>query len=502
MKEVQKAEGLIELRATSNQSVRVPPGPRPLPFVGNRYEIYPDVLGNYDRLFSRYGPMFKTVNMGTTIYHNNDPVISRHILREDHLFTKTTSDPSHPLHYMSEQYSLFTCDTASPAFIPSHKFVPPTLSPRAVAHYMPLIQDAIEDSFSVFDQLASSDRAINVYQYMFKLASSLIWRVVFNQDLKHFESPSTPPSAPIRYFDGYLSLSKKSSMQPTWLKYLPFGYHAKLKVVRQQLFDACEEAMLANIDKDGPTIPLADTQALLSAKCLSDFLYRAVDESGERLPYNLVVSNLVVTAGAGFATTSSLLSWALYALVRYPGNQDRLYKEIAQDIQSNPQPSDKKENKRWTYDEIHGLKFLDAFLKEVLRLHSPNYQTARNAKEDVVLPGGYLIPKGSVVMTSFPSIHKNPKHWDNPLRFDPDRWLRDEELASRMAKEGGYTPFGAGARGCVGFNLALAQAKLAIVELVHRYTFEDESTEAVVYDPDRLVVRPMNLYAGLTKRGE
>ena len=105
--------------------------------MGNHYEIYPDPLGNYDRLFTRYGPMIKTVNMGTTIYHTNDPEISRHVLREGDLFTKTTSDPSHPLFYMNDQTALFTCDSASPAFALSHKFVPPAMSPRAMAHHAP-----------------------------------------------------------------------------------------------------------------------------------------------------------------------------------------------------------------------------------------------------------------------------------------------------------------------------------------------------------------------------
>jgi cytochrome P450 len=195
-----------------------------------------------------------------------------------------------------------------------------------------------------------------------------------------------------------------------------------------------------------------------------------------------------------------VLSWSIYALCRYPGNQERLYEEIAQHVANDQAVSGTTEPKRWTYAEIHGLKFLDAFLKEVLRLHAPSYQTSRNAKQDVVLPGGYLIPKGSVVITNFTSIHKNDKYWDNPLQFYPDRWLEDEKLAARMTKEGSFTPFASGGRSCVGLNLALAQAKLSIVELVRRYSFEDESPEAVVYDPEWLVVRPLNFYAGFTKR--
>ncbi|RDL33057.1 Thromboxane-A synthase [Venustampulla echinocandica] len=493
LKDVQETKDVIELRATRHESIREPPGPRSLPFVGNRYELYPDVLGNYDRLFSLYGPMTKTVNMGTTIYHTNDPEISRHLLREDKLFTKTTSDPSHPLHYMGGQEMLFTCDSASPAFAPSHKFVPPTMSPRAVAHFMPLIQDATQSIFTVFDELAESDLAINVYQYMFKLASQIIWRVVLNQDLKHFETPKTPPSLPIRLFGEYLSLMKKLSLKPRWFKYLPFGDAARLKIVQQQLFDICEEAMSATIDKDGPPLSLSDPTALQSANCIADFLYRARDKDGEGLPDDLVLGNVVVSTGAGFTTSSSLLTWALYALVRYPGNQERLFEEIV----SHRGDTDK----RWTYDEIHSMKFLDCFIKEVLRLHSPSFQTARNAKQDAILPGGYLIPKGSIVIACFPSIQKNPAHWENPLRFDPERWMK-EGFAAQMARQGSYTPFAAGGRGCVGFNLALTQVKLVMAELVYRYEFEDSSPEAVVYDPEFLVVRPLNFYAGITRRKE
>ncbi|KAJ5215067.1 cytochrome P450 monooxygenase [Penicillium chermesinum] len=463
----------VEVRATAHESIREPPGPRLIPFVGNRYELYPDVLGNYDRLFSLYGPMIKTVNMGTTIYHTNDPAIARHVLREDQLFTKTTSDPSHPLHYMADQDCLFTCDSASPAFAPSHKF------------------DAAQSIFPAFDQLAEANLAVNVYQYMFKLAAQIIWRVMLNQDLKHFESPKTPPSFPVRLFGQYLSLMKKSSMRPQWIKYLPFGDTAKLKRVRQQVLDTTEEAMKASVQTDSPPLRLSEPTAIQSATCVADFLYRARDKDGNGLPYELVLGNVVVSCGAGFTTSSSLLSWALYSLVRYPGNQQRLFEEIRSHRSRN--------YGRWTYDEIHGMKFLDCFVKEVLRLHGPSFQTARNAKQDAVLPGGYLIPKGSIVIACFPSLHKNPAHWENPQRFDPDRWAQ-QDFATQMARQGSYTPFAAGARGCVGFNLALTQVKIVLVELVYRYEFDDSSPETVVYDPEFLVVRPLNFYAGITRR--
>lgn len=134
-------------------------------------------------------------------------------------------------------------------------------------------------------------------------------------------------------------------------------------------------------------------------------------------------------------------------------------------------------------------------------MHNPSFQTARNARKDVVLPGGYFIPRGSVVIPCFPSMHNNPAHWDNPLRFEPERWSEDG-IAGRLARQGLYTPFAAGGRGCVGMNLALMEVKMVLIELVYRYHFADASPETVIYDPEFLVTRPINFYAAATKRSE
>ncbi|KAK4220795.1 putative cytochrome P450 E-class, group IV [Podospora fimiseda] len=490
---IKSSSSPIELRASQNDPIRIPPGPKELPLVGNHYELYPDPLGNYDRLFARYGPMIKTTNMGTTIYHTNSPEISHHILREGQLFTKTTSDPQHPLYYLSDQDALFTCDSTSPSFAISHKFVPPALSPRAMAHHSPLIRSAARDIFPVLDELDRKDLAFNVYQYMFKLGSQVIWRVVAGQDLQHFKAINTPPALPIRLFGQYLHLMKKVSLRPRWYGMLPFGEPARLKCVHDQLWSEIETALKQSVTPGGEPLPLSDPTASLKASCVADYLCRARDENGKGLPQSVLLANTVALLGAGFTTSASLLSWALYALVKYPGNQQRLLQELI-----NYGADGQKE---WTYEELHEIKFLDHFVKETQRMHSPSFQTARSAKKDVILPGGYFIPEGSVVISCFPSVFKNPEYWDNPQKFNPDRWA-EEGFAGKAARSGLYTPFAAGKRGCVGFNLALAEVKMVLAELVYEFEFEDASTEAVVYDPEFLVTRPLNFYASARKRSE
>jgi cytochrome P450 len=126
-----------------------------------------------------------------------------------------------------------------------------------------------------------------------------------------------------------------------------------------------------------------------------------------------MLSNCVVLIGADFTTSASLLSWLIYALVAYPEHQARLLQGLV-DCGATVETL-------WSYDGIQTLKFLDNFVKEVQRMHSPSFQTATNAKRDVVLLGGFLLLKGAVIIPSFPSLHMHKDHWEHPNLFEPDR---------------------------------------------------------------------------------
>ncbi|KAJ4413539.1 hypothetical protein N0V82_008477 [Gnomoniopsis sp. IMI 355080] len=475
------------------QPVRRPLGPRQLPLMGNYFEIYPDHIGNHERLLKRFGSVIKTVNMGITTYITNDPRVSEVVLGENEFFTKTVSDPVHPLYYMRDETSLFTCDTTSPAFKTAHKFIAPGLSPRAVRNYFPGMQKAVEASFTVFDELDRREQAFHAYQFMFKLGGEIIYKVVLGLETNHFRSVDTPPHEMIRLLGSFLQLVKQSSLSPRWFTYLPFSKAGQALKVRSRLVELVEDAIQkcqpggrSGMGEDEPI-----QEAALTATCVVDYLNRAADEGGCKLPHELLISNLAVLLGAGLSTSAALLSWLVYALSVYPGNQERLVQELV-DYR-------KKTSTGWDYEEVLGMPFLDAFVKETLRLHSPTFQTARNAKQDVVVPGGWQIPQGSLVIPTFPAVHRNKDYWDNPERFDPDRWLnktKGKVPRHRLA----FTPFASGPRGCVGYNVALLETKLVLANLVYRYAFVNASKEPVVDDPEFVVVRPSNLYVRAVQR--
>lgn len=173
----------------------------------------------------------------------------------------------------------------------------------------------------------------------------------------------------------------------------------------------------------------------------------------------------------------------------YEGNQDRLLQELV-DAGVN-------ENTKWTPELSDGLTFLDKFVKETQRLHNPAFQPGRTAKVDCIVPGGYKLPAGAVVISALHAIHNNPNIWSNPEKFDPDRWGSDE--VSKRPKNS-YIPFATGPRGCIGFNFALGEVKVLLPELVYRYEFVRESDDAVTYDPEFQLIRPMNFYVRAKRR--
>lgn len=468
------------------KAVREVPGPTGLPFVGNYFEVYPDHLGNHQRLFEKYGPIFRTNNMGSVIYHTNDPRLANIVFAESDFFTKKLIE-GHPLHPIkNKEAGVFLGDTDSPEWREIHKFLPPALGPKAVRHYAPTMQATVEDSFRAFDELDEKDEAWNVYSYMLKLGSQAVGKLVLGLNFNHFTSATAPPHEMVIRIAQTLELNKKISAMGSWYAMLPFGPPQQLRVAKERIEHMMEESV-ANASKGIEDLELQD--AAVTAENMVDYILRATDSKGDKVPRSRILEPLVVATGAGFTTTSSLLSWLIYGLVKYEGMQARLLQELID--------NGFDEDTQVTADLTSRLSFLDKYIKETQRRHNPSYQPARTAKVDMVLPGGLRLPKDAIVIPALHHIHNNADIWDNPARFDPDRWDTD---AVKNRPAGSYMPFAAGPRMCIGFNFALQEVKVFLPKLVYRYEFSLAQDGPIEYDPMFQLIRPDNLYVRARRR--
>ncbi|KJZ78522.1 hypothetical protein HIM_01913 [Hirsutella minnesotensis 3608] len=479
-------EGPVAI-SIDGKAVREVPGPSGLPYVGNYLEIYPDHLGNNQRLFDKYGPLFVTNTLGSRIYQTNDPELSCIFLAEGEFFSKRII-PGHPLFPIkSPEAGVFLGDTESEQWRQAHKFLPPALGPKAVRHYAPQMQNTVEQAFPVFDELDKNGEAWNVYQYMLKLGSQAVGKLVLGMNFQHFESVDSPLHEMVLNIAQYLQLNKKIASMGSWYGALPFGDPKKLRTTRARGRELITES-IARASKGKEDLELQD--AALKAENVVDYCLRATDSKGNKLPPSQFTESLLVATAAGFTTTSSLLSWLIYSMIQYPGMQDRLLQELIDNGWD--------ETTQATAESTAKLTFLDKFIKETQRRHNPSFQPGRTAKVDMILPGGYKLPKDSVVIPALHHIH-NSNLWDNPKKFDPDRW--DTE-AVKNRPMGMYMPFAIGPRSCIGFNFALQEVKIFLTKLVYRYKFSLAQDGAIDYDPYFQLIRPNNLYVRAERRAK
>ena len=115
---------------------------------------------------------------------------------------------------------------------------------------------------------------------------------------------------------------------------------------------------------------------------------------------------------AGHETTSVALAWTLYELAKNPLIQEKVRAEINTAL---------CEGNELTWDTVEELKYLEKVIKESLRLHPPAHVTGRAPTSDEII-GGYLIPKGTVVIFPINALQRVTQHWSNPDEFEPERF--------------------------------------------------------------------------------
>jgi cytochrome P450 len=227
------------------KAVREVPGPKGLPFIGNYLEVYPDHLGNHSRLFEKYGPLIVTNNMGSKVYQTNDPALSNIFFSENDFFSKRII-PGHPLHLVkTPEAGVFLGDTDTEEWRLAHKFLPPALGPKAVRHYAPTMQNTVEQAFKVFDELDERGEAWNVYQYMLKLGSQAVGKLVLGMDFDHFGTVDHPLHEMVILIATSLELNKRISSVGSWYANMPFGEPRKLRQIKVRM----EELLMQTIAK-------------------------------------------------------------------------------------------------------------------------------------------------------------------------------------------------------------------------------------------------------------
>ncbi len=197
---------------------------------------------------------------------------------------------------------------------------------------------------------------------------------------------------------------------------------------------------------------------------LLGLMLTGVDRSGIGLSEDNIIAQCVTFLVAGHETTSGLLSFVLYEMIKHPEVVERARAEVDEVLGNTASP---------TYEQIRKLTYVTEILEETLRLWGPAPLFTRAPRQDTVIGDRYAIPAGTPLTVLVPALHRNPKAWgDDAEEFRPDRMSAENQ--AKLPPDV-YLPFGTGLRACIGRQFALQEATLITGLLLQRFELIDYS---------------------------
>nr|AGI03843.1 cytochrome P450 6BQ8 [Tribolium castaneum] len=179
----------------------------------------------------------------------------------------------------------------------------------------------------------------------------------------------------------------------------------------------------------------------------------------EALTMNELAAQAFVFFLAGFETSSTAMTWALYELAINPDVQQKLRAEINDVL--------RKHNNKLTYEAMMDMTFMEKVICETLRKYPPIPVLTRKCTKDYTIPNTSIqLQRGVSVSVPVLALHTDPEYYPNPEKFDPDRFS-DENVKARP----GFTwlPFGEGPRICIGLRFGLLQSKVGLTAVLKHY---------------------------------
>jgi len=219
---------------------------------------------------------------------------------------------------------------------------------------------------------------------------------------------------------------------------------------------------------------------------LLSMLLQARDDDGSQMTDAQLRDEVITLFLAGHETTALVLTWSWYLLAKNPEAERKFHAELDEVLDGRlPHASD-----------LPQLQYTEKIVKEAMRLYPPAYAVGREAIEECEI-GGYRVPRHTQIFAFQWATQRDPRYFDNPEGFDPDRWTT--EFSENLPKYA-YFPFGGGPRLCIGNYFAMMEVVLVLATIGRQLKLSLVSDEVVELWP-AMSLRPKNgIKVAITKR--
>ncbi|XP_031497969.1 geraniol 8-hydroxylase-like, partial [Nymphaea colorata] len=435
---------------------RLPPGPVGLPFLGSLLELGNKVNESLYSLSKIYGPLM-TIRLGmkTVIVVSSAKMAEEVLHKHDRAFSgRSVAEAAKALdHYKHSMPWL----PAGPRWRELRRACnTEVFASKRLDALRGLREKKVEELLQHVRAASADGCAVHIGRCAFVTALNIVSNTFFSKDVANLERGVAGQELKDLVW-GIMEMAGRPNLadffpplrlvDPQGVRRAMTGYFQRM----HELFDAMIDERL-------------QAYAAASSVRTDDFLdvlLRLGGEPGSQYTVDVLKSLLLDMFVAGSDTTSSTIEWAMAELLHHPGKMAALRSELKKFI-GDGRPVEAA--------DIRQLAYLDAVVKETLRLHPPLPLLLPHRTEETVELCGHTIPGGTETIVNAWAIGRDPEVWEDPVSFSPERFVGSG--TNYKGRDFKFIPFGAGRRICIGLPLVQRVVPLVVASLVHCFSWK------------------------------
>jgi cytochrome P450 len=445
---------------------RLPPGPFPLPVIGNLHLLGKLPHQALTALSLKYGPLM-SLRLGSStlaLVVSSGDIAEEFLKTHDRLFAGRHSSAA--TKYLTYNFSDVAFAPYGPYWRQMRKVcVLQLLSSRRIDSFKSIREEEVSAMIlsiinSNSDHPRDDSRPVNISKTVSALTNAIICKMAFGR--KYSDEDVIGSTGFDSLIKEILLLAGSFNIGDyipylAWIDYLR-GLHRRLKNVRDaqdQFLEKVIEEHELNAQKN-PNVPRDLVDVLLAASANQDMELQITRDN-----IKAVLSDMLV---AGMETSSTSIEWAMSEALRNPPVLQKLQDELESIVGMGRMVRE---------SDLPRLVYLQAVVKETFRLHPAGPFAIHVSVEDCTVLG-YEIPRNTRIFFNLPAIGRNPKSWGGDAQsFKPERFLIETEsgFIHKTDENCEWLPFGAGRRACPGQQLATLVVEFAVAQLLHCFNW-------------------------------
>ncbi|KAA8518233.1 hypothetical protein F0562_015707 [Nyssa sinensis] len=460
-------------RSKSKTTIHHPPSPPALPVIGHLHLLGSVLSKSFQTLAYRYGPIMRLrIGPSNSSIVVSNATIAKEMLRNHELsfvsrpdFGASDFDIYKGSKFVNAEYGIYwrfmkkICMTELLAGAQLNRFV--DIRKQEMIKFLEILAKCSEEG-----------EACDIGADLMTMTNNVICRMAMSTRCSSNADESKEIRELVKEILDIAPNFSLGEMLGPLNKFDLFGYGRKLKTMLLQ-FDRLVEGIMVEHEKK-------KTDGEKERKDMMDILLKIYgDETAEvKLTRKDIKSFLMEIFMAGTETVSVSLKWTLAEVINHP----EVFKKLREEINTVVGPTRLVEE-----SDIPNLPYLQATVKESLRLHAPAPLVFRKCREDCKISGYNILANDRIIFNLY-AIMRDPDSWEDPTAFKPERFLvssMDNHVHQQQVDIKGsqnvfnYMPFGSGRRGCPGASLASTVTQAGIAMAVQCFDFQVKGADKV-----------------------